>query len=58
MGAGRAGRRALVRGTLAGLKPKTTDYRATIHDNDFLARMYERCRPHYEALAAHKLGAV
>jgi hypothetical protein len=41
-----------------GLAHQGTAYRAGVEDNEFLAEMYARCKPHYDALAAHKLVPV
>ena len=38
-----------------GLQRQNTQYRAGIEDVAFLQEMYARCKPHYDALAAHKL---
>ncbi len=38
-----------------GLQRQPTQYRATIDDVPFLQDMYERCRPHYDALDRHRL---
>ncbi len=38
-----------------GLQRQSTEYRARIEDVPFLQEMYARCKPHYDALAAHKL---
>ena len=40
-----------------GLERQPTDYRASVHDVPFLADMYRRCLPHYEALYQHRLSA-
>jgi len=39
-----------------GLQRQPTEYRAQIDDVPFLQAMYARCRPHYDALAEHKLA--
>ena len=39
-----------------GLERRPTEYRAQIEDVPFLEEMYGQCRPHYDALAVHKLG--
>ena len=41
-----------------GLTPQKSEYRASVTDNEFLQEMYRLCKPHYEALAKHKLSAV
>ncbi len=41
-----------------GLRRQPARYRAGIGEVPFLADMYVRCRPHYEAVAAHKLAPV
>ena len=41
-----------------GLKPQKTKYRASVEDNEFLREMYDLCKPHYDALAQHKLSPV
>ncbi len=38
-----------------GLQRQSTEYRARIEDVEFLQKMYALCKPHYDALAAHKL---
>lgn len=38
-----------------GLARQPTTHRATISDTPFLQRMYSWCRPHYDAVAAHRL---
>ncbi len=44
--------------TSTGLAPQGTSYRADIDDVPFLQEMYHRCRPHYDALASHRLSAA
>jgi len=39
-----------------GLQRRPTDYRATVDDVPFLREMYALCKPHYDALAQHKLA--
>lgn len=41
--------------TSTGLTRQEPTYRAAIEETPFLRDMYARCRPHYEALATHKL---
>ena len=38
-----------------GLERQPAAYRAAVEDVPFLRDMYARCKPHYDALAAHKL---
>ncbi len=38
-----------------GLAPQRTTYKASIEDVPFLRDMYAKCKPHYDALVAHKL---
>ncbi len=40
------------------LRRQPTEYRASVTDDPFLAEMYDRCLPHYEAVAAYKLAPV
>jgi hypothetical protein len=44
--------------TSTGLQKHDTSDRASIGDVPFLSQMYEACRPHYEAMALHKLAPV
>lgn len=41
-----------------GLKRQKTEYRARIEDVPFLQEMYALCKPHYDALAEHKLSPL
>ncbi len=39
-----------------GLHRQTTSYKAHIEDVPFLQEMYEQCKPHYDAIARHRLS--
>lgn len=41
-----------------GLRRQPTNHDADLDDVAFLRDMYERCRPHYDALAAHTLTPI
>ncbi len=42
----------------SGLRRQVTEYQAQIDEVPFLQEMYESCKPHYDAIARHRLRAA